>query len=225
MSRLFDDAASQYLEYAGAVVSSVPLTMACWFKTDDDTVNSHLMCVGQDSASEYFTLEARCADAGDYLQAVTRSVAGGRRTATTSAGMSAGTWYHCCGVFSATNARKVYLNGGNAGTDANDVTPSGLNRTRIAYLKSLASYHLSGRIAWPGIWNVALTDAEVAELAAGAFPPSIRPASIVDLWDLTRNVDPETSWVGSHNLTVSGATYSSDDPAVAMPGYVYRMNQ
>lgn len=86
------------------------------------------------------------------------------------------------------------------------------------------SNFVNGYLAWVEAFTVALTDAEVAALAAGAFPASIQPASIVDLWDLTRNVDPETPLpgCGSHNLTVTGATFSTDNPPVAWPAAALR---
>ena len=35
MARLFDDAAPQYISASSAVLSGVPITMACWFNSDD----------------------------------------------------------------------------------------------------------------------------------------------------------------------------------------------
>ncbi len=229
VSRAFDDASSQYLEFAGAVVSAAPLTMACWFKCDDATVNQILMCIGDKdivgAAGEYFTLEANGAVAGDPISAVSRSVAHGRAAANTSAGFTAGAWCHAAAVIASSTSRSAYLDGGSKTSDATSVTPTGLDTTGCGRLIRVTyAAYVSGLIAWPCIWSVALSDAEVAALAAGAFPPSIQPASIVDLWDLTRNVSPETplpGW-GSHNLTVNGATFSTDNPPVAWPSAAFR---
>jgi len=43
MARLFDDAASQFLKNDSAVVTAAPLTMACWFNSDDATKSQYLM--------------------------------------------------------------------------------------------------------------------------------------------------------------------------------------
>jgi len=47
---------------------------------------------------------------------------------------------------------------------------------------------ITGTIAEPAIWNVALTDAEIASLAAGFTPDQIRPQSLQFYAPLVRNL-------------------------------------
>ena len=57
MSRLFDDASSQYLRRTSSPVSDEPFTIAAWCNTDDLTNVGEVASVGQASGSNYHSLE------------------------------------------------------------------------------------------------------------------------------------------------------------------------
>jgi len=126
-------------------------------------------------------------------------------SAQTTTNASQDTWHHLCGVFAASDDRTAYLDGGNKGTDATDLSPDYVDLTAIgAFKDNTPGEYCSGRIAEAAIWNVALTDAEVAILADGFSPLLVRPASLVAYWPLIGRYSPEidirrksTSWAAT----------------------------
>ncbi len=214
MARLFDDAASQYLEHAAAVVAAPPFTMACWFNTDDATVYQCLMAIGASGdGTNRHNLVALTNSEGRYLRMQTQAGASNSMANTTTT-YTVGVWAHACGIVSAANARNVRCNGGGLGTDATNAAPTGVNVTRIG-IRAAGGLPMSGHIAFPCIWNAALTGDEVASLAYGLWPGLVPPESIVALWPL-RGDATEIDIVGGYGLTVSGATVS-DNPRIFMP--------
>ena len=204
MARLFDDAQSEYLERDEAPVTAVPLTMACWFYTDEMENYQALMFIGDKAAeNNFFTLRLSDDHAGNIVEFDRRSAAA-RTQAQTTAGFNINTWHHACAVASATDSAAVFLDGGNKGTEVTDITPVGLDRVSIArYGDDSPGTYMSGRIAEAAIWNVALTDAEVAGLGDRVSPLFIRPQNLVAYWPLIRDEDRDP--VGGFDLTAFNA--------------------
>lgn len=73
-----------------------------------------------------------------------------------------------------------------------------------------------GRLAECGIWNVALTDAEVATLAKGFAPPCVRRASLVAYYPMVRDTTSlkDLFSATANNLTLAGTTAVADHPRV-----------
>lgn len=212
MARLFDDASSQYLTRASAVVTAEPLTMACWFLTDSLTQNQCMMSISYHDGGDngdLFGLYLFGAVGGDPVVAYAFDN-GASSYAETSIAYSTGTWQHACAVFIANNNRAVYLNGGNKGTDNVQELVNNLDTTSIgANHRSSMTFarYTSGYLAECGIWNAALTDAEVAVLAEGYSPLLVRPQSLVSYWPLIGRTSPEIDPVGGSDLTlVNGPT-------------------
>ena len=204
MARLFDDGASEYCYRDGAPATAAPLTMACWFYSDDITILQIPMYLGdkdQDNV-HFFELQLAGNVAGDPVRASASDA--GNSTAASSAGYSANTWHHACAVFAAADSRSAYIDGGNKGSNAVARTPAGIDRVAIgARADSAPGSYMSGRVAEPAIWNVALTDTEVASLAAGYSPLFIRPQNLVAYWSLIRDEDQDR--VGGYDLTAVNA--------------------
>ena len=74
---------------------------------------------------------------------------------------------------------------------------------------------MNGKLAHAAIWNVALSDQEVASLKY-LYPNQVAVANLVNYWPLTSNKSPEPDY-GSGNLplTVTGTTFSTDNPNIA----------
>lgn len=95
-------------------------------------------------------------------------------------------WVHVAGIWRANNDRSVYVNGARANSSGNvAVTANAAVTIGAAAADANLVYWFNGLIACPAYWNVALTDAEVASLAAGFSPDQIRPTGLVshDLFD------------------------------------------
>jgi hypothetical protein len=130
--------------------------------------------------------------------------AGGQAFARTVALVTLNTYAHIAAVFAAVDDRRVYLNGGNKVTDdATSKTPAGIDTTSIGRRSTSApALYASGRIAEAAIYNAALTDDEIAELAAGASPLLVRPDALVAYWPLVGRDYPEPDLVGGFPMSL-----------------------
>lgn len=229
MSVLFDNAASEYLEYSGAIVSAYPFTLACWFYSDDATIDQELMAVGNPATnSNYWSLRAAGAVGGDPVQVIVESISDNETS--TSTGFSANTWHHACGVFTSSTSRTAYIDGGSSATGTTDLTPTSPNLSRIGFsvrLSPIDPRYMSGRIAEAAIWDVALSAAEVVSLAKGFAPLFIRPASLVAYWPLDRNSFNKGGgsttldrWKGTYNLTETNTPALAEHPRIYYPHQV-----
>ena len=207
MARLFNDAASDTLKRTASVpVTGAPLTMACWFRSDDQAINQNLMSLGNSLTSDnFFLLDIRGA-VSDNLRAISESTLA--IAISTSAGAyTANQWDHAAGVFASTTSCVAYLNGVAATADTTAVTPVGINQVGLGVLfRNTDADYLSGRLAEAAIWNAALDAAEVAALAKGISPLLIRPQSLIAYWPLLGNDSPELDRKNGFTLTATGTT-------------------
>jgi hypothetical protein len=198
---------SQYLSMASAPANATPLTLACWFNSDSTTTNQRLCGVYFD-ASNYFDLGIRGADAGDPVAAVVNS-AGSAQIVGTTTGYSANTWHHACGVFTSSSSRTAYIDGGNSATGTTNLIPSSATFSLIgAFGNPFQRLYLNGRIAEVGIWNAALTAAEIASLAKGMTCDKVRPQSLVFYAPLVRDlIDAKGGLTITNNNTATVANH------------------
>lgn len=183
------------LETLTAPATATPLTMGLWFNTD---FSQTLLSIRDSDGSERFQIQAN--DASNTVQAVSIA-AGVQASAVTTAGFTDNQWHHACGVFAASNSRSIYLDGGNKQTNTTSNTPGTVDRTRINNFTSAKSL----LVAEAAIWNVALSDAEVALLAKRVSPLMVRADALVAYWPLIGNYSPEIDIVGGHSFTVVDA--------------------
>lgn len=225
MSRAFNGT-NQYLRKAATIPNSggTPMTFACWAKTNASALQVLIGHTADGLAtSNYLRL-----DASRNVTAVSIDDDSSSGTATTSAAASTGTWFHACAVFTTVASRTAYLNGANAVTDtANTPNMSSTDRLNLGRDESSIHY-LNGNLAEAAEWSAALTATEVAALAAGINPLSIRPTSLIAYWPLFGHYSPETDMmVGQYTLTVTGATQDVH-PAIRHKAYgtaaYYRSN-
>ena len=172
-------------------VTGVPMTFACFFNSDtvggSNPVNSGvLMYAGVPSATSRYLLSLF--QSKIYATAINASNTVSSALSTSS--FSIGTWTHACGVFESTTSRKVYFNGTLEDTKTNLISPANATQLRIG-IQRLNNTNVSGhdgRIAEAGIWNVALTDAEILSLSRGMTCDKIRPQSLVYYTPLIRDI-------------------------------------
>ena len=139
--------------------------------------------------------------------------------ARTTTGFTAGTWYSACAVFASATSRSAYINGGSKATDTTSRTETTLNETLIgAFVNNGPTYSqfFGGGLADAAIWNVALSDAEVALLEV--MPPfAMRPDALVGYWPLFGDAaSPEPDFSGRANtLTITGTTRLDHPPKIS----------
>ncbi len=156
--------------------ASVPVTMAGWFLPTDVSGSESIIAIG--SSTESFAY-MELAKSGDLLLARSRSVLEGVDSSSLGT-ISAGTWHHGAAVFATTTSRVVYLDG-TAGTGNVQLNvPLNLDNTSFGTTYVGFSFQaFDGDVCECGIWGVALSAPEIAALAAGVSPLSIRPQSLL----------------------------------------------
>lgn len=202
---------NQDFSMASSPVSGVPLTIAAWFNADNTTAATQLVAVAQGSLNRsYYGLNIRGDVSGDPVEALAYD-SGAAKFARTTSAYSANTWTHGCAVFSALNNRTAYINGGDSGTDTVNTAAFTPSVTRMAVFvdgNGNKSAYLDGRLADVGIWNVALTAAEVASLAKGVACSKVRPQSLVFYAPLIRDlIDVRGGLTITNNNTATVANH------------------
>lgn len=209
------DGINDFIEGASAVVTAVPLTMACWFRPVNVTTNFSLMSLSVDTgATDRFVLQAAGAIAGDPVRLQITQAGTTSNAAVSASGYTANNWWHAAGVFTSATSRKAFISGVGGTADTTNLTPSGVNRTGMGYhtTSGTRGTFMNGRIAEAAIWNEALTDAEIASLARGFRPSLIRPDKLVFYSPLIReSVDVRANL----SLTTSGAVVAEHTRRIA----------
>lgn len=219
MARLFDDASNQYLGNSSAILTNEPLTIAGWVYCDDITVNSQVVfSIANNGTFGGWTVQMSKFGAVP-IRAFKYDDSNNPGFADSVTGMSQDTWHHACGVFASDTSRAAFIDGGDKGTDSTNIADPSADRTGIAciYKASIAGYW-SGRLAEVAVWNVALSDAEVALLARGTCPLFIQPENIVAYWPLSRT---DNDLFGGYNMTPSGSPTWADHVGVVYPTALY----
>jgi hypothetical protein len=219
LARAFDDAQSQYLIYNSAILTAAPFSFACWVYCDDVVNQQTAFWLGdKDAATSYWALFLRGNQVGDPVTFNVRQ--GGQTLIDTTSGYSANTWHHIACVETASNDHAVFIDGGSKSTDNTNLAPANADVTALARENdSSPAKYLSGSLAEAGLWNVGLTDAEVAELAAGFSPPFVRPQGLVAYWRLIRD---DKDVVGGYDLTANGGvTTVAHPPKIFVPAPLF----
>lgn len=213
MAGSFDDASSQTLTASQTTMTAVPLTLACWANPDDLTGMMTAMSVYAAATNNWHRIELAGSVGSDPVRAQTRNL-GTTVQAASSAGWNGSTgWAHMAGVFSAANARAAYYNGGNSGTESTSVTPTGIDTIGIGNHR--AATYWSGQLAECAVWTAALDASEIAALAKGWKPDTIRPSALVFYAPLVRTLTRDL-W-GGLTLTNNGGVTVAAHPRIIEP--------
>ena len=221
MARTFASASLQYLINASPPVTDVPLTMACWFNSTDLTLGQALINITDNSSTtNYFTMLAHGTLTGDPVTALTRG-GGVNQTAMSSTGFSSGVWHHACAVYASSSSQAAYIDGGSKGTNSGTSNPTGIDDLNIGRAgDSTPGAYMEGKIAEAAIWNVALTDAEVASLGAGFSPLIVHPKNLIFYAPLIRDEDRDI--IGGLALApTAGPTIGTHVPIIYPPSPTY----
>jgi len=222
MSRLFDDAQSEYLEVAQAG-PGYPFVMACWYNQEVGGPDySCLMSIGDASEdTDWFRLIAYPTQVV-YIQAADTGAA---RSAVTSTSFTEGVWCHVCTLLVSATDRRIWLDGGGFGNDNENCTPAGLDRTAIGrFVRQNPGNYAGGMIAEASIWDLSDWPGATASDKANnfekilpslvkGFSPLFYPLGLIAYWDLVRGL---SSKVGQADLTASG-TIVAPHPRIILP--------
>jgi len=171
---------SARLHVGSAVVDAYPFTIAGWAKPNAAamTLGAGIAAVSTAPPStEGHSARFSGATAGDPVRAAS-FIGGASGIAATTAGFSQDTWTHFATVFAAADSRTAYIDGGDKGTDATSKAIGTLVDTFIG-AHNYTDATFDGYIGFVGIWDIALSDGEVASLADGAYPDAVQAEHLV----------------------------------------------
>ena len=204
----------------------MPYTVNIWFNADD--VNGQQCLFGtfdSSTTSERHMLVIEhigSTAAGDEIACVSSNAAAWSAAFTTTQHV-ASTWQMATGVWGSDTDRRAFLDGGGKGTDATESILAGTqDTTAIGMMRdSTPNWAFDGQLAECAIWNVALTDAEIAMLYQGGtamHPGMIRPSALIHYWPIYGITDPEMDLVGGKGLALAATPLKAEHPQVYRPG-------
>jgi hypothetical protein len=199
---------NQYLSTASSPVDGPPLTIAAWMRTTAASAPARVVAVGVSGETHRNQLGLTT----QFAQVQAVSVGPSVTTASNfeGGGVVANVRIHGCAVFQSRSNRLAYMNG-TAG--AQDFTDVGIQNTANtitvgAGWATTVGVYLAGDVAEVGVWNVALTAAEVASLAKGFTCDRVRPQSLVFYAPLIRDlVDLRGGLAITNNNTATVANH------------------
>lgn len=211
MARLFDDANQEYLEVDVPIVTAPPFTISAWASTDV-VQNQTVLFIGDKDLGingDWWRLRFISPQQDIEFDALH---AGTRRRARTTVQFSTNTYHHVCGIEAATDDRRVFIDGGGKGTDTNNNVVSNVDRSSIGRSgDSSPSDYMSGLISQVAVWNIALTDEEVASLAAGVSPLALHRDNLI-YYNPLGTSGPGLDVVGKNNMTDFGTSVGGEPP-------------
>lgn len=199
--------ATQYLSINSAVVSTPPMTFACWANPDAGTTSNVLMSLGS-SSSIFPQVLLRLRWDLNTTEFSIRDDLNATGVAT-GPSFTAGSWQHFCGVLTSTSSRTMYVNGTAGSTNTTTIGALTVDLTGIAVaIRASPVLFYDGKLAEVGIWNAALTADEIASLSKGVSCDQIRPQSLVFSSPLVRNLqDVKGGRVITNNNTATVSTH------------------
>lgn len=219
MARSFTSASSHSATYAGAVRATFPMTFAAWIKIAA-TPSAFKVVVGQGRSSSGNPLVQVRLGLTGLVEAAARDDAGNLHVAAATAATPTGQWVHVAAVWTNASTQAVYLNGANKGTSTGSLGTTTLDRFAVGVQPfPTPNFYFDGDIGEAAVWGAALSDAEVAQLAAGALPDTVQAAALRSnggwwrLMGMTGATERDRS-LNERNLTVSGATRAATHPGV-----------
>lgn len=213
MGRTFTAASSEYGSIAAAAFTAYPATLSCWVRMTSVGAGQIFMAVG--GAANASRVQLAIAPGAQAVAGVADTTGATVGSAVSTATLATGTWYHICGTFASSTARALFINGGADGTNTTAVTLGTLDTSYVAArnLSGAIVGYLNGSVAEAGWWNVELTTAEIASLAAGATPRLVRTASLRAYVPLFGQLSPEPNPIGLP-MTLFNTPSTIDHPRI-----------
>jgi hypothetical protein len=205
------DGTNDHLHGSFTGITDRPATLAHWSRiTDFPTGRQSPLQIFDASSIDDF-MQANVQDNGSAR--TPRGEIGtdnGEWACEAAAGISQNTWFSGVAVFEAPNVRHAYLNGGDEGTesDGSGDMDGGIDTIWLGRFRD-GEFNFTGQMGYAFLWNVALSDSEVADWDNGDIP---QVANLVAFYDLTQDHGagpiPNEVNPGTFDLTISGATFT-----------------
>lgn len=227
MARDLPGSAGNYISIphnAAFSISGTALTLAAWVNPDGTGGGKVLAKLATTDTGGGYQIGVSAAPNKAYVGINDGTFPGESASGTTT--LSAGTWYSIVGRKSGTGAGalRVFLNGVQDGSASSSLSIAANTQNLVFGRYSNSDTTMfDGKVAYGAVWNVALTDEEIAALGKGVSPLMIRPASLKGFWPLFGIGAPEPDLSENGNpATVNGsvpaaANHAPVGPLVPMP--------
>ena len=204
---------NQYLSTDSAVVTAPPLTIAVWARiTNTTTITARdLVALSSKTGTSVYRLNWN-----GFNNPPLRAIDQGTTNAIAYFGTpTINTFFHYAGVFTSASSRTPYFNGSAGTTNTDSIThlllPGTTSIGAFFSATTTPAQHFIGQIAEVGIWNAALTAAEIASLADGFTCDKVRPQSLVFYAPLVRDLIDQK---GGLTITNNNAATVANHPRV-----------
>jgi len=159
-SALDFDGSDDYVEVTGDPIGSYPYSISAWVKTSIG--GGDILTIGDINVETNYHFLGINGDG--YAIILDRDVSQGFALGTTV--VSNGAWHHVVGVVSASNDRKIYVDGNLENSDTTTIAyAAGTDSMAIGRLQRATPLsYLNGQLDEVAIYNTALTATQVAEL-------------------------------------------------------------
>jgi hypothetical protein len=186
MAYNFTPTNSQFLSTPIAVVSGVPVTMVCWYYRTSSAISQTYVSIGNNSSTNILSITH---GSNNFISALSNDGINGNATHVYP-DSSVNVWHHACAVFYSANLRRMFWNGisSGSGTTLSNVSNQNITTIGARYSSGVVGSYSNANIAEVGIWNIGLTDEEIASLAKGITPDKIRPQNLVFYAPLIRDL-------------------------------------
>lgn len=189
MARIFNGT-TQYLRRAVANFAAPPCTMVAWVKPSaNDGTHAAVSISDEGGTSHFHNLGI---SSGGYCR-VSGRMGSGTVGSLGTVIVPNGSWTHLAGIHLSDTSRTSYTNGGDKVVETTDMGTYSANKDNICIAalrrSSGQADFFAGKIHSVAVWDKALTDAQIAALAAGVDPSAIENANLVGNWqDLGRTL-------------------------------------
>lgn len=205
-------------------ISGYPLSASGWINASSVSgTPATIWNQANPSGSGYVTMEY-WAVGGDPANTARARLAGNPGQMHTTTYFSINEWHHICIAIDAGANAAVWLDGGGKNTMALGGWPGGATRMHIGgmwYWFSWASRWVNGYIADVALWNLALGDANAADLASGVCPLNVEPEGLLCYWPLFNLIPGSTGeqdWISGYDVVRGTGT---TPPAASGPPNIY----
>ncbi len=208
MARTFNGSSDKAVVTA-TPVSAYGVTLALWLKPN--ALNTARGVFGLSDGTNSNRLQLNTGSGGSAGQMRAIATPGGIAVSTLA--WTDAVWTHFCAVFASTTSRACFTNGANKGTNATSgAFPTGLNSVQAGVDSTNAGGFSAGDFAELAVWNIALTDAEVALLGSTTTPISpllMHPESLVFYAPLLTGQSPEVEIMKGNSFTLTGTSVAA----------------
>ena len=194
---------------------SYPRSFSCWAKFDSVSGDRAIIALG-DGSVHYYALKIDGTSGTIVFRSNNNTEAGNVDTGVTP---STATWYHLVVVQHSSTSVSLYVNNTKTNTTATTFVAT-VSQFFLGYLGRSSVWWMDGIVDECGVWNKALTDAEVSLLynsgAGLAYPLTEGSASSSPSSSASSSPSPSSS--PSSSVSSSPSTSVSDSPSSSPSG-------